>query len=156
MRKLAWVAGLFLLLAILVAAGFVLARALTPGRKEVGPTAPPTVSTTPPTTTPPAATTAPPPTAPPPTVPAPPPTTAPPPALPRSPTPSPSLWNQASVFVWNTLAFDPRRLVAGLEASRFAWVAFNVHDGLMETPIDPEFVRLVREGGFVTGLGCRA
>jgi hypothetical protein len=137
-RQLAIGGGLLLALTILVAGGLVLARAPTPRGKEVVPTAPPSVSTPAPTTTPPAATT-------------PRSTTAPPPALPPSPTPSPALWDQAGVFVWNTHAFDPRRLVAGLQEGRFAWVAFNVHDGLTETPIDPEFVRLVREAGFVTG-----
>jgi len=55
------------------------------------------------------------------------------------------------VFVADTRSFDPRRLVAGLTANHFSWVAFEVHDGLSTIPINPEFLRLTREAGLVTG-----
>lgn len=41
--------------------------------------------------------------------------------------------------------------MAGLTANHFAWVAFEVHDGLTALPINPEFLRLTREAGLVTG-----
>jgi len=146
-RRLARVGAVLLAAAILVAAGVALSRLLAPATHEGASTAPGTAATSPPTPVPSAP--APPSTATPtPTTPA---TPAPAPTLPPSLAPSPSLWNQAGVFVDNTQAFDPRLLVAGLEEGGFAWVAFNVHDGLTETPVDPEFVRLVRQAGFVTG-----
>jgi hypothetical protein len=142
MRRSVRAGALLLAVGVIGAAGLVLAQILTRPREHAAPTTPAveTAPPAPPTETappPPPATTTPPETSPPP--------------LPPSPEPSPSLWNQAGVFVWNTSAFDPRRLIAGLGPKHFAWVAFNIHDGLTTTAIDPEFVRLVRDAGFVTG-----
>jgi hypothetical protein len=149
--RLAKTVAVLVAIAVLGGAVVVLARMLTGPAEHAAPPSPqpaPTPTEPPPAHTepapPPATTTPAPPEPPPPETPSPQP-------LPPSPEPSPSLWNQAGVFVWNTNAFDPRQLIAGLGSKHFAWVAFNAHDGLTTTPIDPAFVRLVREAGFVTG-----
>ncbi len=84
----------------------------------------------------------------------PPPETSPPSSAP-SPLPPPSRpmsWATAGAFVWHETDVSPEVLGEELRDNGFGWVAVLVHDGLVEDPVDDDWVaRFRRASGLPVG-----
>ena len=88
-----------------------------------------------------------------------PPAAAPPPsstAQPPAPVPSAAAvtfsWAGAGAFVWHETDVDPALLGRSLRDAGFDWVAVRVQDGLVEDPVEDDWVnRIRRESGLAVG-----
>ncbi|MCZ7587957.1 MAG: hypothetical protein M5U27_03670 [Gaiella sp.] len=113
---------------LLVAAGTFLVVQRSGGDEAAQP-----AETEPPETVPPPAESEPPPQTTPPSPPAPEPTPPPPAQLPFS-------WAAAGAFVWHETDVEPTLLGQVMRDSGFGWVAVRLHDGLVEDPVEADWV----------------
>ena len=75
--------------------------------------------------------------------------TSPPEPLPPPPSARAMSWSSAGAFVWNEANISPEALGEELAGAGFGWVVLRVHDGLVEDPVDGDWVRRFRR---VSGL----